>query len=182
MQSGTRSDNNNLYGLPSHLVRYYIVFAPKARHRTLLMAKPRVRVTSATEEPKAQASRAALTRVQRLRRVYDIAVSRKSGHPLINPNTQPAARHRSDSHRCRTRRSHDGKRGSHHRPGARSGNPRGRTYRRRHTRAIKAQPIVINRQIPEKRHTPSNPWSLPKIAASRFCSRLVGRTFRSEFP
>ena len=106
MQFGARSDNNNLYGLPSHLVRYYIVFASKARHRTLLMAKPRVRVTSATEEPKAQASRTAMTRVQRLRRVYDIAVSRKSGHPLINrgpSSVTPAFKRRSFPPCCASR-------------------------------------------------------------------------------
>ena len=43
--------------------------------RALLMAKPRVRIPSATEEPKARASRAAMTWMQRLRRVYDIDVS-----------------------------------------------------------------------------------------------------------
>ena len=39
------------------------------------MAKPRVRPRSATEEPKARASRAAMSWMQRLRRVYDIDVS-----------------------------------------------------------------------------------------------------------
>jgi hypothetical protein len=59
----------------SHLVRYHGVFAPNARHRALLVEKPRVRIPSATEEPKARASRAAMTWMQRLRRVYDIDVS-----------------------------------------------------------------------------------------------------------
>jgi len=59
----------------SHLVRYHGVFAPNARHRALLVAKPRVRPRSATEEPKARASRAAMSWMQRLRRVYDIDVS-----------------------------------------------------------------------------------------------------------
>ena len=59
----------------SHLVRYHGVFAPNARHRALLVAKPRVRPRSATEQPKARASRAAMTWMQRLRRVYDKHVS-----------------------------------------------------------------------------------------------------------
>ena len=59
----------------SHLVRYHGVFAPNARHRALLVAKPRVRIPSATEQPKARASRAAMTWMQRLRRVYDIDIS-----------------------------------------------------------------------------------------------------------
>jgi hypothetical protein len=59
----------------SHLVRYHGVFAPNARHRALLVAKPRVRPRSATEQPQDCASRAAMTWMQRLRRVYDIDVS-----------------------------------------------------------------------------------------------------------
>ena len=59
----------------SHLVRYHGVFAPNARHRALLVAKPRVRTPATVDEPKARASRAAMTWMQRLRRVYDIDVS-----------------------------------------------------------------------------------------------------------
>ena len=44
-------------------------------HRALLVAKPRVRTPSAADEPKPRASRAAMTWMQRLRRVYDIDVS-----------------------------------------------------------------------------------------------------------
>ena len=39
------------------------------------MAKPRVRTPATVDEPKARASRAAMTWMQRLRRVYDIDVS-----------------------------------------------------------------------------------------------------------
>ena len=49
--------------------------APNARHRALLVAKARVRTPSASDEPKAHASRAAMTWMQRLRRVYDKDVS-----------------------------------------------------------------------------------------------------------
>ena len=59
----------------THLIRYHGVFAPNARHRALLVAKARVRTPSASDEPKAHASRAAMTWRQRLRRVYDIDVS-----------------------------------------------------------------------------------------------------------
>ena len=48
------------------------MFAPNARHRALLVAKARVRAPTTPEEPKARASRAAMTWMQRLRGVYDI--------------------------------------------------------------------------------------------------------------
>ena len=53
----------------------FIANRSRMRHRALLVAKPRVRIPSATEEPKARASRAAMSWMQRLRRVYDIDVS-----------------------------------------------------------------------------------------------------------
>ena len=56
-------------------MRYHGVFAPNACHRALLVAKPRVRPRSATEQPKDWASRAAMTWMQRVRRVYDKDVS-----------------------------------------------------------------------------------------------------------
>jgi hypothetical protein len=59
----------------THLIRYHGVFAPNARHRTVLVAKAPVRTPSRSDEPEAHASRAAMTWMQRLRRVYDIDVS-----------------------------------------------------------------------------------------------------------
>ena len=55
----------------SYLMRYHGVFAPNARHRALLVAKPRVCASRVADEPKARDSRAAMTLMQRLRRVYD---------------------------------------------------------------------------------------------------------------
>jgi hypothetical protein len=49
--------------------------APNARHRALLVANPRVRTPRAVEEPEAALSGAAMTWMQRLRRIYDIDVS-----------------------------------------------------------------------------------------------------------
>ena len=51
------------------------MFAPNARHRALLVGKPRVRTPRAVEEPKAALSGAAMTWMQRLRQIYDIDVS-----------------------------------------------------------------------------------------------------------
>ena len=67
-----------------HLVRYHGVFAPNARHRALLVANPRVRTPSAADEPRARTSRAAMTWIQRLRRVYaiDVSVCPKCGGAL----------------------------------------------------------------------------------------------------
>ena len=59
----------------THLIRYHCVFAPNARHRAVLVAKVPVRTLSRSDEPEAHASRAAMTWMQRLRRVYDIDVS-----------------------------------------------------------------------------------------------------------
>ena len=59
----------------THLVRYHGVFAPNARHRALLLATPRPPEMCAQEESKAAPSRAAMTWMQRLRRVFDIDIS-----------------------------------------------------------------------------------------------------------
>ncbi len=59
----------------AHLMRYHGVFAPNARHRALVLTTLRPRSTRAHDEPKARASRAAMTCMQRLRRVYDIDIS-----------------------------------------------------------------------------------------------------------
>jgi len=59
----------------AHLIRYHGVFAPNARHRAALVARPRARTSSAHDEPKAAPSRVAMTWMQRLRRVYHIDIS-----------------------------------------------------------------------------------------------------------
>ena len=59
----------------AHLIRYHGVFAPNARHRALVLPKPRPRTSGVPDEPKACASRAAMTWMQRLRRLYDIDIS-----------------------------------------------------------------------------------------------------------
>ena len=59
----------------SHLVRYHGVFAPNARHRAQVLSTLRPRSLRAHDEPKAALSRAAMTWMQRLRRVYDKDVS-----------------------------------------------------------------------------------------------------------
>ena len=59
----------------THLVRYHGIFAPNARQRALVLNRPHARRPSVGDEPKSPASRAAMTWMQRLRRVYDIDIS-----------------------------------------------------------------------------------------------------------
>ena len=60
----------------AHLVRFHGLFAPNARHRRLVVPAPAPAPLSEAAEPGAMPTRAQMTWAQRLRRVFDIDISR----------------------------------------------------------------------------------------------------------
>ena len=60
----------------SHLIRFHGLFAPNARHRRLVVPRPAPAPASEGAERGATPTRAQMTWAQRLRRVFDIDVSR----------------------------------------------------------------------------------------------------------
>jgi hypothetical protein len=68
----------------SHLIRFHGLFAPNARHRRLVVPGPAPAPTSEGVERGATPTRAQMTWAQRLRRVFEIDVSRclRCGAPL----------------------------------------------------------------------------------------------------
>jgi hypothetical protein len=68
----------------SHLIRFHGLFAPNARHRHLVVPAPTPAPVREGAEPGATPTRARMTWAQRLRRVFDIDISRcaRCGAPL----------------------------------------------------------------------------------------------------
>jgi hypothetical protein len=68
----------------SHLIRFHGLFAPNARHRRLVVPGPVPAPVSEGAEPGAMSTRTRMTWAQRLRRVFDIDISRcaRCGAPL----------------------------------------------------------------------------------------------------
>ena len=60
----------------AHLVRYHGLFAPRARHRQLVVARPAAPSGPAASEPAPSARTAPMSWMARLRRVWDIDLSR----------------------------------------------------------------------------------------------------------